>query len=259
MHGIPWTGVGAGVGTGVGDGVGAGVGDGVGAGVGDGVGAGVGDGVGEGVGVVTLLPSHESLAKHAEHEVRFVLVPPDVYEPAVQTLQLAAPAALNLVSLPHDLHDTCASSSWKLPAAQSWHAAAPSEGLNFPATQLLQTTVAVWAVCSKNFPAGQGEPLQLDCPFSSCHLPTGHASQECGDSCPGLKGLNLPGAQAAPSQLVCFTPCCHWPAVHGVHLGLAAFVAKCPAAQFVHGVVPLMIEAPASLVVPAGHCARGER
>jgi hypothetical protein len=52
-------------------------------------------------GVWTLEPSHEEPALHALHVMRVFVVPPAVKEPAVHVLQLRAPAALYLVSLPH--------------------------------------------------------------------------------------------------------------------------------------------------------------
>ena len=50
----------------------------------------------------TLEPAPHALpAGHALHAERVVLVPPDVNEPAAQTPHAFAPAAANIVSLPH--------------------------------------------------------------------------------------------------------------------------------------------------------------
>ena len=90
-------------------------------------------------GVCTLEPSHEDPALHALHDVRVFAVPPAVKEPAVHVLQLRAPAALYLVSLPHGV--CTLEPSHEDPALHALHDArvfAVPPAVNEPAVHVLQ-------------------------------------------------------------------------------------------------------------------------
>jgi len=90
-------------------------------------------------GVFVLVPSHFEPAGHAAHEVRALVVPPDVNEPAAHVAQLLAPVALCLFSAPHGEH-------------------APSPlAANFPAGHC-----ACALVPSHEWPAGHGVHARLE-------------------------------------------------------------------------------------------------
>ena len=170
--------------------------------------------------VCMLLPSHDEPAGHALHEVRVVVVPPAVNEPAAHVLCA--------------LHEICAPLSWYWPFGQFLHVVCALLSWNWPFAQFLHEFCAL---LSWNWPPLHAEqkmlPLAAKRPAVHCACvplpshdePAGHAAHEVRVAAVP-PAVNEPAAHVA--QLLAPAALYLESAPHAEHV-LLPLGSKCPA------------------------------
>jgi hypothetical protein len=186
----------------------------------------------------TLLPSHDEPARHAEHEVRVVAVPPAVNEPATHVAQLLAPAALCLASAPHAGHELLLPGE-KRPAGHSVCALLPSH--DEPAGHAAHEVRVVAVPPAVNEPAAQ--VAQLLAPAALCLASAPQAV------CTLLPSHDEPALHAEHEvRVVAVPPAVNEPAAHVAQLLAPAALCLAPTPHAKHELLP------AGEKCPAGHC-----